>query len=219
MRPKTDDHLYRFLTLPNGLRALLVSDATADKAAAAVDVSGEAGGFRRAGRTALQGPCRNAAARDRGARWSGRPRCPPYRRRPAPATCNCRSLVHLPLPCWQLGMLGLAAGMPGLLAACLLHGTRPCFGLVVGPGGACVMTPPASHRLSLPLPAWLQVRVGSLSDPDDVPGLVRAFMCLPRWPWFWSCTCFPSDEGEVGHAGVLPSWVGRALDMACMADC
>lgn len=137
VRPKTDDHLYRFLTLPNGLRALLVSDATADKAAAAVDVSGEAGGFRRAERTALQGPCCHAADRDRGARRAGRPRGPPHRRRPAPAACGCRSLVLLALPCWQLGMLGLAAGMPGLLAACLLHGTRPCFGLAVGPGACC----------------------------------------------------------------------------------
>ena len=41
VRPATDNLLYRFLTLPNGLHALLVSDDTADKAAAAVDVSGD----------------------------------------------------------------------------------------------------------------------------------------------------------------------------------
>ncbi len=35
---RTDKHQYRVLTLDNGLRAILVSDAEADKAAAAMDV-------------------------------------------------------------------------------------------------------------------------------------------------------------------------------------
>ena len=38
-KPIADQSLYRFLTLPNGLRILLVHDALADKAAAACDVS------------------------------------------------------------------------------------------------------------------------------------------------------------------------------------
>ena len=37
--PRVDDQQYRLITLSNGLKALLVSDATADKAAAACDVS------------------------------------------------------------------------------------------------------------------------------------------------------------------------------------
>lgn len=36
--PKVDTWLYREFTLTNGLQAVLVSDATADKAAASMDV-------------------------------------------------------------------------------------------------------------------------------------------------------------------------------------
>lgn len=39
----TDDRIYKAFTLPNGLRALVVSDATASRAAAALDVN--AGAF------------------------------------------------------------------------------------------------------------------------------------------------------------------------------
>lgn len=56
VRPKTDELQYRFLTLPNGLHALLVSDDTADKAAAAVDVSGAEGGFWAGHRCAQRPP-------------------------------------------------------------------------------------------------------------------------------------------------------------------
>ena len=38
--PRVDEQLYRFVELPNSLRALLITDAAADKAAASVDVSG-----------------------------------------------------------------------------------------------------------------------------------------------------------------------------------
>ena len=38
-KPAIDDSCYRLVELPNGLRAVLVSDPTADKAAAACDVS------------------------------------------------------------------------------------------------------------------------------------------------------------------------------------
>jgi hypothetical protein len=40
VKPAIDECHYRVVTLGNGLKALLVSDAQADKAAAAVDVSG-----------------------------------------------------------------------------------------------------------------------------------------------------------------------------------
>lgn len=39
VKPRIDQQEYRLITLPNGLRALLVSDFEADKAAAACDVS------------------------------------------------------------------------------------------------------------------------------------------------------------------------------------
>lgn len=38
LTPRIDEHSYRLITLDNGLRALVVSDPTADKAAACVDV-------------------------------------------------------------------------------------------------------------------------------------------------------------------------------------
>lgn len=38
-KPLVDDSDYRFITLSNGLRCLLVSDPEADKAAASLDVS------------------------------------------------------------------------------------------------------------------------------------------------------------------------------------
>lgn len=97
VRPATDDLLYRFVTLPNGLHALLVSDATADKAAAAVDVSGRRervlGGAVAAAR-ALQGPPRAAVPHDRGAGRAGQPLHPPIAlgRPPTPAAAA-RALV------------------------------------------------------------------------------------------------------------------------------
>ena len=39
VKPAIDDQEYRLVSLANGLKALLVSDGQADKAAAAVDVS------------------------------------------------------------------------------------------------------------------------------------------------------------------------------------
>lgn len=54
--PRVDDHEYRLIKLPNGLKALLVRDPTCDKAAAACDVSvGGAQGARRRQRRA-RGP-------------------------------------------------------------------------------------------------------------------------------------------------------------------
>ena len=39
VKPKSDEFSYRAIVLPNGLKAVLVSDPTADKAGAALDVS------------------------------------------------------------------------------------------------------------------------------------------------------------------------------------
>lgn len=182
VRPATDDLLYRFVTLPNGLHALLVSDATADKAAAAVDVSGRRervlGGAFAAAR-ALQGPPRAAASHDRGAGWAGKPPHPPIALgRPPPPAAAARAPVPSQ-PRFGCGLLACHARS---------HVSCPCawFQLCAESGLRPAATiPSASRRLPNCAAASdrLQVRVGSLSDPDDVPGLVRLQICLVAVVW------------------------------------
>ena len=94
--PRVDDCSYRLLTLPNGLKALLVHDPAADKGAAAADVSGVPG----QGRAVLCGGGRLAWRVARRLRWEAAPQLlgRTWRVHMAGMSCKPQLLTHAAAP-------------------------------------------------------------------------------------------------------------------------
>lgn len=291
--PIIDDHEYRLITLGNGLRALLVHDATAEKGAAACDVSVNAkprwlrlppgaskGQHSNAMRAAICVPRRPGGA-DWLVGWGGAPGGAPL--------CLAPTLV-LRSPC---GSPALPASVHGLYIVSGWHGSprsrrlpAPASAASVQGGGVPPPSPlhaliPRIALFSLPLPSHSpclsssipgrpapalllrlaafapdhppaallalrrsveQVRVGSLSDPDDVPGLAHftehmLFYSSHKYPeedeyrWAWGrvvvlvcvqvCAGVRRCAGVQGTAATCPDegkyrWAGVLMVMVCL---
>lgn len=218
--PRTDDCQYRRIVLSNGLVALLVHDASADKAAAACDV-------RVLGR--LIGAALAQWGHWKHIVWASRR----FRHGSRMAGC-CRRSTAPPSKT-------LRAAPGPFLAQVVAHtvsGTRPLSCSRAAVHAFCTEASVTGPPLLAPgLP--LQVRVGSLSDPDDVPGLAHftehmLFYSSAKypeegayrwgwgegrrgcWPWRGAVRGLESGRGQHGTpAGSMPCLPSLACSPSC----
>ena len=187
--PIIDDHEYRLITLGNGLRALLVHDATAEKGAAACDVSVNAkprwlrlppgaskGQHSNAMRAAISVPRRPGGA-DWLVGWGGAPGGAPLCLAP---TLVLRSPVAR-LPCLPLCMVSTLSlgGMAARAAAACPPQRAPHRSKVAACRHRLLSMPSSPHRpllpsapLTLPMPVLLNPW-----PPSTCPPLALGRLC------------------------------------------